>query len=319
MPQTAEEAAKAPIKMNQSLSSQAAQLTKLLQADKPAKETQPSKKDETAPETPKDAEASATKIDEPEKTPEERFIEPPAEELAPAPKPVELPEISKYVLDKLPTLQTRIKDGEQIKVVRFKDISELPAGFESASDADRAALTADIAAQVGRAKDAIAQYNQTKLNNQLAEWQAQEDKEVRADLARLQRRGIIPKFKYSDDDDRFNDDPAVQLSNKIYNLFKETNDAYRKANKTYRITYEDAADKYFARESRTKADDTQKAKEQPKSEKKKLTPAQKERQEIAKQQGAPNGSDADKTTTKPKVRSGMQMGDINKMVRMGVI
>lgn len=310
-PKTPPEQPKAPDKpaldASRPLSSQVNTILKLA-GDKPKEEPadkKEDKKDDTPPEEkPKEA-AQPPAADEYEEDEPEQ------------PEPVKLGPVEKFVLDKLPTLTARIKDGDSVKVVRFKDISELPAGFELADDAARAAFTADVAAQVGRAKDAIAEYQRIDLNNKVRAFEEQEAKEVAADLARLQRQGVIPKFQYKEDDPHFNDDEAVKLANKIYALFRDTNDAYRQAGKTYRITYEDAADKYFAREARTKANDSQKAVEQPKEEKRELTPAQKERQQIAKRTGAPSGGDP--KAQRPVVRSGMRLSDINRLVSLGRI
>lgn len=259
--------------------------------------------------------------DEPESTPAPADPEEPAIDDEPdepeQPKAVELGTVEKFILDRLPTLTARIKDGDTVKTVRFKDVSELPANFELADDAARAQFTVDVAAQVGRAKEALADYRRQELQQKVTAFEAQEAKEVAADLERLQKRGILPKFKYKEDDERFNDDDAVKLANKVYKLFKDTNNAYIKSGKTYRITYADAADKYFARESRRAANDSQKGKEQPKEVKRELTPAQKERQQIAKQTGAPSGGEP--TPMKPRVRAGMRMDDINRLVRMGRI
>jgi hypothetical protein len=303
--------AKPLIDSTRSLSSQAATLTKILEqkgqeADKD--EQKPvQKQEDKVPDAPKEGEQPK----------DDTHIEPPEEDEPEPVKPVELPAVAKFILDRLPNLTTRIKDGDKIKTVQFKDITELPEGFELADDATRAQFSADIAAQVGRAKDALNEYKQVELQNNVRKFEEQEAKEVAADLARLQRSGVLPKFQYKEDDDRFNSDDAVKLANKIYKLFKDTNNEYMKSGKTYRITYADAADKYFAREARTKANESQKAADQPKEEKRQLTPAQKERQEIAKQTGAPSGGEP--KPMRPSVRSGMTMNDINRLARMGRI
>jgi len=292
---------------SKSLSSQANKLTELLKAE-------PAKKDE-----PKNEELPATKPGEEPKPKEEPKVPPPAddedEEVVPA--PVNLGPVGKFILDKLPMLQTRIKDGEGVKVVQFKDVSELPAGFELVSDADRAQFTVDVTAQVGRAKDALGEYRQAEQNEKMRKYNEQEAKDVAADLKRLQKRGVIGAFEKTEDDPDFNSDPNVKVANAIYKLFKDTNTAYMQANKTYRITYEDAADKYFAQQARTAANDSQKAKDQPKEVKKEKTPAQKEREQVAKQTGAPSGGEP--SGNKPKVKAGMRMSDINKLFNAGRI
>lgn len=311
-PPKQEEQKPSPIKMGQSLSSQSAILAKLLE-DRGPEEGKKSKAD--------------MKIDEPKKEekPEEKPPEPqpqvePEPEQPPAPA-VELGPIEKYVIDRLPSLSVVVKDGEGFKTLKFKDTSELPADFEIANDAARAQFTADISAQTARARDAINEYKQTELNNNVKAYEAQEAKDIASDLASLQKQGVIDKFQYTEDDPKFNDDPAVKTANEIYDLFKKTNTAYMQAGKTYRITYADAADKYFANQSRAEkakvANDSQKAKDQPKEEKKEKTATQKEREAVASKQGAPAGGEA--KAEKPKVRAGMQLHDINRLVAQGRI
>jgi hypothetical protein len=298
------------IVMGKTLSEQSAQLTKLLQ-DRP---------DKKAEEKPLETPAPVEQPKEEPKTPAPATNEPETQPERPA---VELPSLNKYILDKLPTLQTRIKDGEQVKVVQFKDVTDLPAGFELASDADRAQFTVDVSAQVGRAKDAAAEYRQAENNENLRKWEVEEAKDVAGGLKRLQQRGILDEFQYEESDARFNDDPAVKTANEIYSLMKQTNKAHMEAGRTYRIGLEDAADKYFASKAReekaSEADESQKAKEQPKEEKpkKELTDAQKERQEIARQSKAPSGGEA--KAERPIARSGMTMNDIRRLAAMGKI
>ena len=307
-------APQAPIKMGVPLSQQAGALTRLLQSDAPIK---PEKPVETPKEEPKGEEPvtpDAPVVPSPSEEPDPRGVE----------QIVELPPVGKYILDKLPQLSVRIKDGETVKIVNFKDVSELPAGFELADDSARAQFTVDVANQVARAKDALNEYKQTELNNNIAKFQTQEAKDVARDLASLQKAGIIPAFTKKETDPDFNDDEGVKIANAIYDIFKKRNNEYARtyANSpsTYRMSYRDAANEYFANEARAArkaADDSQKAKDQPKEVKKVKTPAQKEREQVAKQQGAPAGGEP--TDNKPKVRSGMTMADINKLVNLGRI
>lgn len=304
-----------PIKMGQSLSSQSAMLTKLLQ-EAPEDEGKP--KNDTKIEEPKKEEDKPAEQPKPEETPPPAPQPEPEQPAAPA---VELGPIEKFVLDKLPTLSVVVKDGESFKTLKFKDTSDLPADFEIANDAARAQFTADISAQTSRARDAINEYKQTELNNNVKAYEAQEAKDVASDLASLQKQGVIPKFELSEDDPKFNDDPAVKTANQIYDLFKQANQRYMQQGKTYRITYADAADKFFASQTRADAakaaDESQKGKDQPKEIKKEKTPAQKEREQIASKQGAPSGGDA--KAEKPRVRAGMTMGDINQLIARGRI
>jgi len=301
------------------LSRQAGNLTKMVQDEmkkNPELETPPEdKEDDKQPEeTPEEDDKPVdsplpTEIDE--EDPEDEALAPAAVELGP---------IEKYILDKLPTLQTRIKDGETTKVVSFKDISELPANFELADDAARAQFTVDVAAQVDRAKSALSEYKQAELNENIRKFEAQEAQDVADDIASLQKRGILPAFKYEEDDPKFNSDPAVKTANEIYDLYKKVNQDYAKkyagTSRTYRISYRDAADKYFARQTRSQANASQTAKNQP-DDGKKTPKATAERQQVARQQGAPQGGEP--SDNRFRARPGMKLSDINRLVSQGRI
>lgn len=298
-----------------SLSQQSGKLAKMVQNELAKDEKKEEPAADESKEEPKPAKESG--VEEPAEVPAPDEDE---EDEAPAPQAVGLGPIEKYILDKLPTLQARIKDGDSVKVISFKDISELPQGFELADDSARAQFTVDVAAQVDRAKNALSQYKQAELQENIRKFEAQESQDVADDIAFLQRRGILPKFQYAEDDPKFNTDPAVKEANEIYDLYKKTNQAYAQkyadTGRTYRISYRDAADKYYARESRSKANESQNAKDQPAPAKK--TPvATKERQEVARQQGAPQGGEPAGNKFRP--RSGMKMSDINRLVTQGRI
>lgn len=300
---TVEEKQAPRIKLNPQLplSSQLSKLNTLLTPKEEPKAEEPAK-EELAKEAEPAQEPAAPETPPPASEPED--------EPEPA-KPVDLGPAGKYVYDRLPTLTVRIKDGEGTKIVSYKDTNELPTGFELADGAEIAKFTSDVAAQTGRARDLITEHKQAELNENVRKFEAKEATEVSADLAKLVKAGLIPKFDENDPADH----EGVKLANEIYKIFKDTNNAHAQKGDMYRITYEDAADKYFARASRVKPDDSQKGKEQPKTVKKEKTQAQKEREEVAKQTGAPAGGEP--TSKKPGYKPGMTMNDINRLVRMG--
>ena len=78
------------------------------------------------------------------------------------------------------------------------------------------------------------------------------------------------------------------------------------------------ADKYFAAQGRSTANASQVAKDQPTPPKpKEKTPAQKEREEVARQTGGDQGGEP--SNAKPRASHGMRMDDINRLVRAGRI
>lgn len=320
-PAEGKEAPKAPtIKLDssQSLQGQANKIIKGLGIDQleAPKEEAPKDDEEKPADQPKEEAKEEPKEEAPAEQPDDEDDEP----VTPA-EPVELGTVEKYILDRLPTLTTRIKDGEGFKTVKFKDTAELPEGFELADDAARAQFTVDVAAQVNRAKDALAEFKQAELQENIRQFEAQEAQDVADDIQWLQRHNYLDKFQYAEDDPKFNSDPAVKTANEIYDLYKKTNQAYAEkfanTGRSYRISYRDAADKYFATQARTKANESQKAKSQPDAPKPKNPQATKERQEVARQQGAPAGGEP--TGNRPKIKSGMRLSDINRLVSQGRI
>jgi hypothetical protein len=268
--------------------------------EKPEDEPKPEDKEEPKKEEPK-VPAPASDEDE---------------EIEPA-KPVDLGPMEKYVVDRLPNITARIEvDGKQ-KVVQVKSDAQLPDGFTFVDDASRSQFLRDLTAQEIRANDLLKEYQGKQQQEAIREFQQQENEDVAADVARLQKQGILGEF----DESTPATDENVKIANDIYDLYQKTNQAYAQrymnTNRTFRISYADAADKYFAAKARTSPNESQKAKEQPKEEPAKKTPAQQEREEIAKRTGAP--SNAEPGANRPKAQPGMSMNDINRLVRAGRI
>lgn len=214
---------------------------------------------------------------------------------------VELPPWQKYILDGLPEIQTygHVGSGKD-KLYSVKRAEELPIDFEFSDKRTELSFTAALASQELNARELLGKYNQEQQNNQYQELQNQEALDIQSDIGSLQKAGLLDKFKYSEDDDRFNDDPAVIEANKIYDLYKRTNDKYIKEGRTYRITFADAADKFYAQAARDAA--------------KKANPNA-ERIKVAEQISAPQG-------TSPEAKSrplppGSSMQDVLKLYKLG--
>ncbi len=268
------------------------------QVDKLIKQLPPEEK----PEDPK-------KPAEPEKPEEEAEVEEPEEvvededdEEYEAPK-VDLPDWQQYILDNLPDIKTVGHVGNKSdKVYTVKRLEDLPDDFEFASKRAELAFSAALSAQEVNARELLTKYNTEKARTEFESFQNQEALDIQADIKALQREGVIPKFKYSENDDRFNDDPAVQMSNEIYDLYKKTNQAYMNANKTYRISYRDATDKYLARKGFQKAENDNK---------------QAERTKVAEKVSAPSGTSPE--SVKRGMPRGASMQDVLKLYKMGRI
>lgn len=263
------------------------QVDKMLEA---VPEKKAESKEEPKPEEPKKAE----KVDEPEpEEPEQKEV-------------TELPPVAKYILENLPDIQVLGHSGEsKDKVFHVKRVEDLPSDFDFASKMDEMKFNASIAAQELNARELYAKYQQQEQTNQYQEYLNKEAVEVQQDIDALQKEGILPKFQYKSDDPKFDSDPAVKEANEVYDLFKKTNDTYIKAGKTYRISYRDAADKYYAYNARNK-----KPAATP-------TPVQKERTEAASKVGASQGADPGKQRV--KMPPGSTQRDVLKLYNAGRI
>lgn len=300
------------VSLKQPLSEQTEALTKLL-ANAPER-----------PDAPADVETPKEETVTDEQVEEEEVSEAPAdiqeveeEDEEPQPEPVQLGTWQDYVMSNLPKITTRIKDGEGVKTVQIKSDTELPVGFEFADDSARSQFARDIASQELKAQKLLDEYNQKVAQEQMRQFEVQEAKDVASDLKYLQAHGVVPKFKYADTDSRFNTDPAVKEANAIYDLYKKTNQEYMQkymgTNRSFRISYRDAADKYYAEQSRNKPATKEEAPKKPLAK----TPTDKERDTIASKQGAPQGGEAG--TIKPRPFAGMSFDDINRLAKAGKI
>ena len=232
----------------------------------------------------------------------------------PITEPVVLPPREKYILDGRPEITTIGHIGDQKdKIIKVKvGVKELPTGFEFADKTTELQFMQDVAAQELTARQLETQYNQQVQKNAYDKALNEQALDVAKEITQLQDAGLLGKFQYSENDPKFNDDPAVVEANAIYKVFEDTNNKYIREGRSYRITYTDAADKYLAAKSRQEA---QKPKEEPK--KTPETPPTPERTKVAEKVSAPGGS----TPGNPVKGAwpGMSSADIVRMVNRGQI
>lgn len=270
------------------------------------------KKEEPAKEEPKE---EPEKTEEVEEVPEEVELEDLEEEKSYEP----LPDWQKYILDNLPDIQVMGHQGEEgkDKVFTVKRLEELPDDFEFASKRAELAFNAAVAAQEVNARDLLAKYRSEEAQRAQADFEALEANDIQNDVKSLQKAGILPKFKYEVNDPRFNDDPAVQESNKIYNFYKKINDdyfnKYNGSGRMYRVSYEDAAYRYYALHPKEATKEVKEAikKEETKSE------SQAQREKVASKVSAPQGSAAE-GAARPLPR-GTDLNKVYQLYKMGRI
>ena len=165
--------------------------------------------------------------------------EEPADETAKEPSNLS-PDLQ-YVVDNLPVLGVRGKDG---KTYQVKAAGQLPDDFEFATKKEELLFNQALAGQELKAQQLQAQYNTNQQNKSAQEFSEKENRDIRKDIGSLQREGKMGKFQYAPDDSRFNDDPAVKEAQKVIDFMNEANAKYLEAaNKggvLYHLSFRDA-------------------------------------------------------------------------------
>lgn len=148
--------------------------------------------------------------------------------------PTETPEIdtsklddeSKYIIDNLPYITARIKEGKGTKEVQVKSWTQLPEDVEFASKRDELAFMNALTAQENRALSLQGKFQQDQQASQNQQFEEKENALIREDVAALQKEGELPKFKIKMDDPEFEKDPATQEVQKIMGFMEERNQQY---------------------------------------------------------------------------------------------
>lgn len=236
----------------------------------------------------------------------------------------ELPPVAKYIMDNLPDIEVTGHQGEGAadKVFRVKRLEDLPDDFEFASRRVELAFMRAEAAQEMNARDLFNRYKQEEANANVRNIREQDVKIIQSDIASLQKDGILERFKYAADDPRFSEDPAVIEANAIYKIWSDTNESYIKSGRVNKITYLDAADKYFASkyraEQKTAAEvKAAEKKEEPSAKKPEMKPVNQERQRVASRVSASQGAEPGKE--RYHLKPGASFNDILRAYKQGMI
>lgn len=230
-----------------------------------------------------------------------------------------LPEWQKYIVDNLPTIQVMGHQGEdgKDKVYNVKRLEELPDDFEFASKRAELAFNAALSAQELNARELLQQYKNEEAQRSQRDFEALEALDIQSDVTNLQKQGLLPKFKYAVNDPRFDTDPAVQESNKIYEFYKKINNdyfnKYQNSGRMYRVSYEDAAYRYYALHPKEVTPEIKKAVEKQETK----TANQEQREKVASKIGAPQGASAD--GKRRALPHGTSINNVYQMYKRGII
>lgn len=165
---------------------------------------------------------------------------------------------AKYIVDNLPYMTARIKDGESVREVQVKSWTQLPEDIQFATERDRLAFTNALTAQENRALDLQRKFQATQQEKQTKDFEAKENEAIRQDVARLQREGDLPKFKVKADDPKFSQDPATQEVQKVLDFMNDRNkqylDEYNQGRPYRHIGFEEAFHMYARKNPSTSTD-----------------------------------------------------------------
>jgi hypothetical protein len=219
----------------------------------------------------------------------------------PPPKDTEPTNLSpdlQYVVEHLPALSVRGKDGKTYSV---KAAGQLPDDFEFATKRDELLFSQAIAGQELKAQQLQTQYFQEQQNKAAQEFSDKENRDIRRDIGSLQREGRLERFKYAPDDRRFNDDPAVKEAQKVIDFMNERNSEYldmaNKGGVLYHLSFRDA---YRLMQSETSSKPPTRQQQE-----------DRERKQVTRQTaGATSGT----PSSAPKSRSYGYVGDLKDMV-----
>lgn len=205
---------------------------------------------------------------------------------------------AKYIVDNLPYMAARIKDGDSIKEVQVKSWTQLPDDVVFASKRDEMAFMNALTAQENRALSLQNQYQQTQSKQQAQDFEDRENESIQDDITELQKAGELPKFKVKTGDPDFDKDPATQEVQKVLDYMNERNEQYLKEYNQGRpfrhLGFKDAF-QLFARTAPTKSSELKKE--------------DKERKEVAGKLGMNRGLTSNEIK-KSTVRSGTRIEQI---------
>lgn len=143
-------------------------------------------------------------------------------------RPSEVPEdtwndmsaTNKYIYNRLPYITVTSKDGDTFKI---KTPEQLPDDFEFASKKAESQFMSDVTAQSNRAEKMADELKQYLQHRQTQTRQQEESQRVVADVERLQKDGIVPKFTAKPGTSEFDNDEGVKVANEILKLRDEIN------------------------------------------------------------------------------------------------
>lgn len=253
-------------------------------------EEEESASDENAETTEKDSGDEGYAIDEDDEETTEEVATTSTEE---AKKNPQLSAEETYIVENLAPITVRgTVDDKPVELTVFSP-EQLPDGFKFNDDKARSIADKNFNMLESRARDLQGQYRNQESAKAAKEFSAREKAADRADIADMQREGIIPKFKASADSKEFENDPAAKLIQEVLNFKDKENQRFLEDSNTGRrpykhIGFEEAYLK-FQRSNPTKTRSPEQTAEDA------------ERKEIARRTTKTSGTDNRKENKAPEV------------------
>ncbi len=166
-------------------------------------------------------------------------------------------DVKTYVYDKLPVIKANIVVDGQPQTVSIKIPSQLPANFEFASKQEEVIFNNSLAEQTQNATNLQNEYFNKQNEISMEQFRHAENKEIKDDIASLQRDGLLPTFTKNTSVDS---DSRAELARKVLEFYETENsrrlqESNNSGRPFSRITYRDAFEKYVAKNPIKKADD----------------------------------------------------------------
>lgn len=133
----------------------------------------------------------------------------------------------KFIYNSLDYITVKGKDGEELSI---KLPTQLPDDFEFANKKAEAQFYSAMSAQSSKAEKLMNKITSDREQTTKAEKEKAELDAIIADVDRLQEDGVVPKIKAKPGTEEFNDDPSVQLVNKILDFRDEYNREHKGEN-----------------------------------------------------------------------------------------
>jgi hypothetical protein len=162
-----------------------------------------------------------------------------------------------YVYDKLPVIKANIIVDGVPQTVSVKIPSQLPPNFEFASKQEEVIFNNSLAEQTNNATRFQNEYYQRQDEVANEQFRRAENKEIKDEIASLQREGLLPAFTKNTSVDS---DPKAELARKVLEFYETENSRRIQESNTTgrpfsRITYRDAFEKYVAKNPVEKVED----------------------------------------------------------------